>query len=100
MEPITAAMIVSSFIMGAVIGFITMTTGDLKIKGIIDAIGLLGFMHFLYIAMPKVAGGTPIDETTQQVSNFIVLVMYALVPYVIADAFGSAGYKLVMGSQE
>lgn len=100
MEPITTATIVGSFIMGAVIGFITMGTGDLRIKGGIDAVGLIGFMLFLYIAMPKVAWGAPIVEATQQVSNFIVLAMYALVSYVIADAFGSMGYAMVTGSRE
>lgn len=100
MEPITTATIVGSFIMGAVIGFITMGTGSLKIKGGIDTIGFLGFMLFVYLAMPEVAWGAPIDEATQQVSNFIVLAMYALVSYVIADAFGSAGYVMVTGSRE
>ncbi|MDD3373471.1 MAG: hypothetical protein PHE39_07325 [Methanoculleus bourgensis] len=99
MEPITTATIIGSFLMGAVIGFITMGTGDLRIKAGIDAVGLIGIVLFLYLAMPTIVWGAPIDEATQQVSNFIVTAMYALVAYVIADAFGSLGYVAVTGSR-
>lgn len=98
MEPITTT-IVASLLMGALIGFITMGTGDIKIKAGIDAAGLFGFMSLLYFTMPAVTWGTPIDEATQQVSKFIVTAMCALVAYVVADVFGSAGYKIVTGSR-
>lgn len=94
MEAITAATL-----MGAVIGFITMGTGDLRIKAGIDAVGLISIVLFLYLAMPTVIWGTPVNEAAQQVSTFIVIAAYALVAYVIADAFGSLGYMAVTGSR-
>lgn len=99
MEPITAATIGASFLTGAVIGFITMGTGDFRIKAGIDIAGATTLYFFLLAIMPTITWGTPIDETTQQVTDFTLTAVYALVAYVIADAFGSLGYMAVTGSR-
>jgi uncharacterized membrane protein len=99
MEPITAATIGASFLTGAVIGFITMGTEDLRIKAGIDIAGAAALWFFLIAIMPTIAWGTPIDEATQQVTGFTFTTVYALVAYLIADAFGSLGYMAVTGSR-
>lgn len=44
MEPITWAAIISSFIFGALLGFITMSTGNIGIKVLVDGAGGFGLV--------------------------------------------------------
>lgn len=97
MEPITTATIVISVIFGAVLGFVTISTGDSKIKLGVDAAGAIGLMGFIFLIMPTIAWGAPINEATQQVSDFVVTAVLALVSYAVGDAFGSLGYMAVTG---
>jgi hypothetical protein len=95
MEPITTATIVGSLCLGAGLGIITTATGDLKIKGMVDGAGMIALIIFILAVMPTTEWGTPINETVQNVYDFTEIVAYALMSYVIGDAFSSTGYKVV-----
>jgi len=89
--------IVGSLIFGMLMGFVTMTFGDMRIKAAVDAAGALTLTLFLFAIMPTVGWETPVSEAVQNTADFMITAMYAFVSYVIADAFGSAGYSLVTG---
>ncbi len=97
MEPITMAAIVGSLIFGMLMGFVTMTFGDMRIKAAVDVTGALTLILFLFAIMPTVGWEIPVSEAVQNTTDFTITAMYALVSYAIADAFGSAGYSLVTG---
>ena len=97
MEPITMAAIVGSLIFGMLVGFVTMTFGDMRIKAAVEAAGALTLTLFLFAIMPTVGWETPVSEAVQNTTDFMITAIYALVSYAIADTLGSAGYSLVTG---
>lgn len=99
MESITMAAIVGSLIFGMLMGFVTMAFEDMRIKAAVDAVGALTLFLFLVAVMPTVGWETPVSEAVQNTTDFMIMAMYALVSYAIADAFGSAGYSLVTGME-
>lgn len=95
MELITIGSMIISGVFGALIGLITITTGDSKIKIIIQTTGLVAILFGLFTLIPHVEWATPTAETCQTISNSITLMIYPLIVYAIGDACGSLGENIV-----
>jgi len=99
MEPITTATIVISVVLGAALGFVTISTGDPRIKLGGDAAGATALLFFIWAIMPTITWGTPTIEGAESVADFTISAVLALVSYAVGDAFGSLGYVAVTGSR-
>ena len=95
MELITTGFMVTSFIVGALLGFITLITGDSRIKSLVDGGGAIILLLSLYAMMPSIEWGTPVNEAAHNLLNHFEAAIPALVSYMIGDACGSAGSALV-----
>lgn len=97
MEEITTAFCIGSFIAGVLLGFITIASGSLIIKGLIDVIGAISLLFLVFLLMPLPAWGISVSEAGSSMSNYLLIVIPVIVSYGIGDAFGSLGYALVTG---
>jgi hypothetical protein len=99
MEPITTTTIAISVGFGAILGFVTMCTGNPGVKLAVDAAGAVALLFFIWAIMPTITWGTPTLEGAESTVDFIIRAVPALVFYVVGDAFGTAGYMAVTGSR-
>jgi hypothetical protein len=98
-EPITMVTILISFFLGATIGIIKITTGDSKVKALFDAAGFIALVLFLGTTMPESVWGAPINEVTQNLSDYIISAVWAIAVYAITDASSGLAYSLITGSR-
>jgi hypothetical protein len=96
-EEITIAFCIGSFIAGALLGFITMASGSLIIKCLIDGIGVISLLFLVFLLMPLPTWGMSASEAGSSLSNYLLIVIPVIISYGIGDAFGSLGYALVTG---
>ncbi|MBN2734100.1 MAG: hypothetical protein JXQ82_04480 [Methanomicrobiaceae archaeon] len=97
MEIISTSAIILSFSMGLLLGFFTMFTEDIRIKIIVDCIGAISLILAIWVLMPSIEWGTPLNERVEILSNFIQTALSTIIIYTLGDAFGSAGYMLSSG---
>lgn len=88
-------MMIISGLFGGAIGFVTMATNEPQIKASFDLIGLIALWGGLYVLIPHVEWGPLSAETSQIISNSVALIAYTTLGYLVGDACGSIGNKIV-----
>ena len=91
MQEITMGYIITSFIAGFVIGFISWLVDDPRIIGLFQIGGIVGAYVFLSALFPPAAPSTLAQLNTTQFVNSTTDMVSFLVYFAIGDAAGSAG---------
>jgi hypothetical protein len=99
-ELITPEFMFMMFIVGVLLGLITIATCSPMLKVVIDLAGLIVIMLGLMVFIPSPNFQT--TTTEQFVTSFTSLINYfigVVVPFIIGDSLSSAGYRLVTGQK-